>query len=159
MISEVYSRLVRYKQWADGGLNDVIAANLDRLDAESASIVVRVLDHIHVVDTIFRQHLLGLPHEFAAPRSAELPTFEELASSMRELDDWYVSHVEALPAADLDQPVDFVYTNGSPARMRRGEMILHVCLHGTYHRGNAGILLQKNGITPNGDRMTDFLEQ
>jgi len=26
------------------------------------------------------------------------------------------------------------------------------------HRGNAGIVLQKNGIAPNDDRMTDFLE-
>jgi len=33
-----------------------------------------------------------------------------------------------------------------------------VCLHGTYHRGNAGLLLQKNGVAPNDDRMTDFLE-
>jgi hypothetical protein len=41
--------------------------------------------------------------------------------------------------------------------MRRGEIILPVCLHGTYHRGNAGILLQKNGIAPNDDRMTDVL--
>lgn len=43
--------------------------------------------------------------------------------------------------------------------MTRGEIILHVCLHGTYHRGNAGFLLQKNGIVPNNDRMTDFLEE
>lgn len=42
--------------------------------------------------------------------------------------------------------------------MRRGEIILHVCLHGSYHRGNAGIVLQKNGITPTDDRVTDFLE-
>jgi uncharacterized damage-inducible protein DinB len=42
--------------------------------------------------------------------------------------------------------------------MTRGEIILHVCSHGTYHRGNAGIILQKNRITPNDDRMTDFLE-
>jgi uncharacterized damage-inducible protein DinB len=42
--------------------------------------------------------------------------------------------------------------------MRRGEIIMHVCLHGACHRGNAGILLQKNGIAPNDDRMTDFLE-
>jgi uncharacterized damage-inducible protein DinB len=55
--------------------------------------------------------------------------------------------------------VDFVFTNGTSARMTRGEIILHVGLHGTYHRGNAGLLLQKNGIAPNDDRMTDFLEQ
>ena len=47
---------------------------------------------------------------------------------------------------------------GKPARMRRGEIILHVCLHGTYHRGNAGAVLQLKGITPSRDSLTDFLE-
>lgn len=74
------------------------------------------------------------------------------------MDDWYTSYVGNLPEQNFEQPIDFVFTNGSPARMRRGEIILHVCLHGTYHRGNAGIVLQKNGIAPNNDRMTDFLE-
>jgi len=74
------------------------------------------------------------------------------------VDDWYTSYVGNLPEQNFEQPIDFVFTNGSPARMRRGEIILHVCLHGTYHRGNAGIVLQKNGIAPNNDRMTDFLE-
>jgi uncharacterized damage-inducible protein DinB len=66
--------------------------------------------------------------------------------------------VGSLAESDFEQPVDFAFTSGKPAHMRRGEIILHVCLHGTYHRGNAGILLQKNGISSNDDRMTDFLE-
>lgn len=41
--------------------------------------------------------------------------------------------------------------------MTRGDMLLHVATHGTYYRGNIGILLQKNGIEPNPDRLTDFL--
>lgn len=75
-----------------------------------------------------------------------------------EVDDWYASYVGTLPQSDFDQAVGFVFTNGTRARMRRGEIILHVCLHGTYHRGSVGIVLQKNGIAPNDDRMTDFLE-
>ena len=43
--------------------------------------------------------------------------------------------------------------------MRRGEIILHVCLHGTYHRGNAGAVLQLKGLTPSRDAITDFLEE
>lgn len=119
---------------------------------------MRILDHIHVVDQACRHHLLGLPHRFHAARSEKMPDFRSLASSMREVDDWYASYVGNLSDSDFDQPVDFVFTNETPARMRRGEIILHVCLHGTYHRGNAGIVLQKNGIAPNNDRMTDFLE-
>jgi uncharacterized damage-inducible protein DinB len=38
-------------------------------------------------------------------------------------------------------------------------LLLHVCLHGTYHRGNAGALLELRGIKPTArDSVTDFLE-
>jgi uncharacterized damage-inducible protein DinB len=159
MISRPYTQLVRYKQWADRGLYDVVSANLRRLGGEDATILRRILDHIHVVDRIFQRHLQGRPHSFHAARSEEIPDLQTLAAGAREVDDWYVSYVGDLSEKDFEQPVDFVFTNGSPARLRRGEMILHVCLHGAYHRGNAGIVLQKNGIAPNDDRMTDFLEK
>jgi uncharacterized damage-inducible protein DinB len=158
MASHPYAQLVCYKQWADRGLYDVVGRNLERLGAEDAAILLRILDHIHVVDKIFQHHLQGLPHAFQAPRSEETPDFRALMNGAREIDDWYTAYVSNLPERAFEEPVEFVFTNGSAARMRRGEIILHVCLHGTYHRGNAGIVLQKNGVAPNSDRMTDFLE-
>lgn len=153
-----YSQLIAIKQWADRGLYDVISRNFDRLNGEEASIMLRVLDHIHVVDRIFQHHLRGIPHSFKAPRSEKLPELHALASNMREVDEWYASYVGRLTEADLDQPVDFVFTSGQPARLRRSEIILHVCLHGTYHRGNAGAVLQLKGIKPSRDSITDYLE-
>jgi uncharacterized damage-inducible protein DinB len=158
MTSQPHLQLVRYKQWADRGLYDVIGQNLDRLDAQDAAILLRILDHAHVVDKIFQHHLQGLSHAFRAPRSEEMPDFFTLLNGVREVDNWYTVYVGDLPEQDFEQPIDFVFTNGTTARMWRGDIILHVCLHGTYHRGNAGIVLQKNGIVPNDDRMTDFLE-
>jgi uncharacterized damage-inducible protein DinB len=99
-----------------------------------------------------------LPHTFKAPRSEKLPELRALESSVREVDDWYVSYVGSLSDSDFEQPVDFVFTSGKPARMRRAEILLHVCLHGTYHRGNAGAVLQLKGLTPSPDSITDFLE-
>lgn len=158
MTGHPYSLLVSYKQWADRGLYDVVGQNLDRLDTQDAAIMLRILDHIHVVDKIFKHHLQGLSHAFHAPRSEEMPDFLTLMNGVREVDKWYTGYVNKLPELDFKQPIDFVFTNGAAARMRRGEIILHVCLHGSYHRGNAGIVLQQNGITPTNDRMTDFLE-
>ena len=158
MIRQPYSQLVAIKRWADRGLCDAVSRNFDRLAIEDASIVLRILDHIHVVDRIFQHHLQGLPHAFQAPRSERLPELQGLARSVREVDDWYASYVGGLTGADFEQPVDFVFTSGKPARMRRGEIILHVCLHGTYHRGNAGAVLQLKGLTPSRDSITDFLE-
>ncbi len=83
---------------------------------------------------------------------------QALASSAREVDDWYASYVNGLTADDFEQPIDFVFTSGKPARLKRGEIILHVCLPGTYHRGNAGAVLQLKGLTPSRDAITDFLE-
>ena len=101
----------------------------------------------------------GRPPAFHAPRSERILPLEALAASAREVDDWYASYVGGLTEEDFEKPVDFVFTSGKPARMRRGEIILHVCLHGTYHRGNAGIVLQLKGITPGRDSITDFLEE
>lgn len=153
-----YSRLIATKRWADRGLYAAVARNFAQLNSEETSIMLRILDHIHVVDRIFQHHLQGLPHTFQAPRSAQLPQLDALAESAREVDDWYASYVSGLAPGDFEQPVAFVFTSGKPARMRRGEIILHVCMHGTYHRGNAGAVLQLKGLTPSRDSISDYLE-
>ena len=158
MALQPYSQIVGYKQWADRGLYDVVAAVFEQLAPQDRTILLRILDHMYVVDQVFQCHLQGRPHEFHAPRSENLPALHSLAAGAKKISDWYGAYVEGLSANDFDEPVDFLFTNGSPARMRRGEMILHVCMHGTYHRGNAGIILKKNGIEPNSDRITDYLE-
>lgn len=158
MAQTPYAQMIDLKRWADRGLYGVVGRSLNKLSAEELSIMMRILDHIHTVDRIFQSHLQGLPHDFRAPRSETIPGFSALADGMKEVDDWYASYVGDLTEDDFEQPIDFVFTSGKPARMRRGEIILHVCLHGTYHRGNAGAVLQLKGITPSQDAVTDFLE-
>lgn len=157
-MTQPYSQLMAMKRWADRGLYDAVSRNFERLTRDESSIMLRILDHIHTVDRIFQHHLQGLPHDFRAPRSESLPELQALASSTREVDDWYASYVHRLAESDFEQPVDFVFTSGKAARMRRGEIILHVCMHGNYHRGNAGAVLQLKGIRPSRDSITDFLE-
>ena len=153
-----YTQMIEEKRWADRGLYDVTHRNLDRLSAGDQSLMLRILDHIHTVDRIFQHHLQGLPHTFKAPRSEEIPSLQSLTNGAREVDDWYASYVAGLKETDLEESLEFAFTSGKPARMRRAEIILHVCLHGIYHRGNAGALLQLRGIAPSRDSITDFLE-
>ena len=104
----------------------MVGRNLQRLSNEDVSILLRILDHIHVVDKIFQHHLQGLPHTFKAPRSEKMPELEALANSARDVDEWYACYVGSLADDDFEQPVDFVFTSGKPARMRRGDIIAHV---------------------------------
>jgi uncharacterized damage-inducible protein DinB len=157
-MSQPYSQLIAVKRWADRGLYEAVGLNLERLSPEESSIMLRILDHMHTVDRIFQSHLRGLPHQFRAPRSESVPPLADLLDGMKEVDDWYQSYVDDLTTEELQESIDFVFTSGKPARMERGEIILHVCLHGTYHRGNAGAVLKLKGLAPSRDSITDFLE-
>lgn len=153
-----YAQLIEVKRWADHALYDAVNQNLDQLTEQEIEIMLRVLDHIQAVDRIFQCHLEGRPHGYRAARSDTLSTLEALEDGMKEVDDWYAAHVSGLPSEAFDEVVDFVFTSGKPARMTRAQILLHISLHGSYHRGNAGAILQLKGLTPGRDGLTDFLE-
>jgi len=123
-MTQPYSQLIAIKRWADRGLYAAVSRNFNQLSSADAGLLLRILDHIHVVDRIFQHHLQGLPHTFQAPRSANIPELEALAASAQEVDDWYSSYVDSLLETDFEQPLDLVFTSGKRARMRRGEIIL-----------------------------------
>lgn len=157
MLTLPYRTLIHQKRWATNGLNSVIAENLDRMAADDRILILRLLDHIQAVDEIFSHTLDARPHGYRAPRSDEIPTFDALASKARSTGDWYTTYADALTPERVDEVIDFSFANGEPASMTRGEMLLHVALHAAGHRAQVALLLQKNGIQPYPDRITDFL--
>ncbi len=158
MFTLPYRTLIHQKRWATNGLNAVLANDLQRLPADEQVLVRRLLDHIQIVDEIFRHNLVECPHGYAAPRSAEIPAFDALARDARATADWYADYADALRPEEIDETVDFAFSNGEPGSMTRGEMLLHVAMHAAGHRGQVALLLQKNGIVPFPDRITDFLQ-
>ncbi len=158
MFTLPYRTLIHYKRWATNGLNSVIAENLERMPQDERVLVLRLLDHIQAVDEIFSHNLEARPHDYRAPRSVELPSFDVLASKACTTADWYAGYADALLPEEVDETISFSYSNGEPARMTRGEMLLHVAMHAAGHRGQIALLLQKNGIQPWPDRITDFLK-
>jgi uncharacterized damage-inducible protein DinB len=158
MFTLPYRTLIHQKRWATNGLNAVLADNLQRLRADEQVLVRRLLDHVQIVDEIFRHNLVECAHGYAAPRSAELPSFDALARDARATADWYADYADALKPQEVDETIDFAFSNGEPATMTRGEMLLHVATHAAGHRGQVALLLQKNGILAFPDRITDFLK-
>lgn len=158
MLTLPYRTLIHYKRWATKGLNGVLSNTLERLPSDEQVIALRLLDHIQVVDEIFRHNLEARPHGCQAPRSAELPAFDTLANEARATANWYADYADALPPEQVDEAIAFSFSNGEAARMTRGEMLLHVAMHSAGHRGQVALLLQKNGIQPFPDRITDFLQ-
>jgi len=51
------------------------------------------------------------------------------------VDAWYVATYDALSEAELDETVRFTFVGGGDGAMTRGEILLHLVNHTSYHRG------------------------
>jgi uncharacterized damage-inducible protein DinB len=151
--------LFNYKAWANAELYAAVGS-VDSANHESERhTCIRLLNHIYTVDRIFVGNLQQTPHGFTATNTAETPTLDALHASVRETDRWYVEYVARLTANELSEPIEFMFTDDTPARMTREEMLLHVSLHGGYHRGAVGRILAQLGIAPPRDLFTGFLHK
>jgi uncharacterized damage-inducible protein DinB len=150
--------LFAYKAWANNELFALLAA-LPPQHAESLHTCIRTLNHIHVVDRIFRAHLAGEARPFDATNTKDTPSLEALRAEAADTDAWYVAYVAGLAEPQLAEVIDFTFTDGDRGRMSREEMLLHVTAHGAYHRGNVGQVLKSIQVVPPRDLYTKFLHQ
>ena len=157
--STLLNSLFRHKAWA----NEELYAEVAKLDpathqAERHS-AIRLLNHIFVVDRIFRAHLAGEAHGYAGTNTPETPTLDELREAAAATDRWYVDYTAGVPAERLGEAIGFTFTDGLRGRMTREEMLAHVVTHGSYHRGGVGRILAQAGVQPPRDIYTVFLHR
>jgi len=151
--------LFAQKTWAHAELYDCMVTVDPVQHAEPLHTAIRMLNHIHVVDRIFRAHLLGEPHGYTQSNTVETPVLGELHFAAAETDLWFESYVAGLEPSALAESLRFQFTDGDAGRMTREEVLFHVLTHGAYHRGNVGQILKDISITPPRDLLTKFLHQ
>lgn len=152
-------RLFRYKAWA----NDELLTALARLGTwrriTVGRLAIKALSHSHVVDRIFAAHLRRKAHPYTSANLSELPTLDDLAADIRKTDQEYIQYVSGLDRDALAERIDFVFTDGAPGRMSRGEMLMHVINHGTGHRGQISALMLLTASAPAKDGFTTYLHE
>lgn len=158
MSTSALKSLFAYKAWAN---NELFAA-LDKLPAahaEPLQACIRTLNHIYVVDRLFRARLAGEPAPFQATNTKETPALAQLRSDVAATDAWYVDYVARADASALARELSFTFADGDAGRMSVEEILLHVTAHGAYHRGNVGQMLKAIDVAPPRDLYTKFLHQ
>jgi uncharacterized damage-inducible protein DinB len=105
--------------------------------------MIFTLNHNYVVDLIFKGHLEGKPHGFSARNTKAMPSLHTLATNQSALDTWYVRYADDLTESLHDEVLHFEFVGGGAGAMTRGDMILHVVNHMTYHRGMAGEMFNR----------------
>lgn len=153
----LFPSLFRAKARANEDLYAAVAALGAPGREEALHAALRVLDHVHVVDRIFRSHLTGAAHGHAATNTPETPGLAELRAAVAQTDRWYVEYSAGIGPAGMEQTVDFVFTDGKHGRMSRAEMLAHVLTHGAYHRGAVGRILDQQALPRPTDGLASYL--
>jgi uncharacterized damage-inducible protein DinB len=100
------------------------------------------------MDYVWQSHLLGKPHGLTSRNPEHCPDIEDLATSQRDIDRWYVECADSLSDKDLDGLTEFEFIGGDRGSMIRSDILLHVVNHSTYHRGHAADILYTIDVPP-----------
>ncbi len=159
-----YARtLTRYKAWADDVFLSVVstlsAAQLTAPQPIFFGSLIRTINHSFAMDYVWQSHLLGRPHGLTSRNPEHCPGMEELAAAQRDIDAWYVSYAGSIADSALGEIVEFEFIGGGRGALSRGDILLHVVNHTTYHRGHAADILYQFGIVPPTTDLPVFLRE
>ncbi|WP_218572354.1 DinB family protein [Pseudomonas sp. SCB32] len=153
--------LVRYKAWA----NELTFESVMNLPEGEAlrprqtrfGNMVHTLNHVYVVDDIFRHHLQDKKHHYTARNTEHPSPLGDLWSAVQAMDRWYIELVDTWSAKDLSKVVHFEFVGGGKGVMTQEEIVLHLVNHATYHRGFVGDMIYQIPVTPPSNDLPVFI--
>lgn len=153
----MFAHAFAYKQWADQRTLQAVATLDATTQSATLAFVCQQLNHMLIVEELFRARLLGLPAPHAATNSAQLPELAELERRLLASDAWFASHVAGMEPDRAAEIIRFVFADGLAGSMSREEILFHILNHGTYHRGAIGHALEQAGAQRPADTYTLYI--
>ena len=153
--------LTRYNAWANEVMFKAVAA-LPAGEAEKPrpsvfKNMVHTLNHNYVIDRIFQAHLEGRAHGYGARNTAEHPPLAELWRAQQEIDRWYIDWSDTASEPSLDERLSFAFVGGGEGVMSRREILQHLVVHTSYHRGFVAQMMFDIPVRPPTTDLTVYL--
>lgn len=82
------------------------------------------------------------------------PDLERCATLAQATHAGYSALIGELTPADLSREVAYTNSAGDAFRTAAEDILIHVAMHGSYHRGQVALLLRQAGAEP---RATDYI--
>jgi uncharacterized damage-inducible protein DinB len=134
-------------RWADDLVADALTDDGDP-DAES----VRLFAHIAAVEHLWYARILGRPAEVAVWPALAVVDARELATRHADLFDALVTDADERA---LDRLVTYQNSKGRTYESSVADIVMHVSMHGGYHRGQIARQLRAAGREP---PYTDYIQ-
>ncbi|HEX6833884.1 MAG TPA: DinB family protein [Rudaea sp.] len=140
-------KLVRYKAWANALLFPAVAQLPEHALTDPQPLIfgnlIRTLNHTYAMDYVWQSYLRGQPHGLTTRNPDDCPSLPDLAQAQRAMDAWYVDYADELDPQAAEETIEFTFIGGGPGALTRGEILLHVVNHGTYHRGHVAAMMNQ----------------
>jgi uncharacterized damage-inducible protein DinB len=140
-------RLLDHMWWADARVGE----SLERA-TEVPARAVELYAHLLGTELRWLDRIEAVESSVAVWPAASVAECRGLARMSQER---YEGAVGALSASDLLRSVRYTNSAGRQFTSRIEDILLHVALHGAYHRGQVALLLRDAGAEP---RLTDFIQ-
>ncbi len=137
---ETVRSLWEHLYWADELVFEALAAS-----GFAAAEAFREVAHVVGTEETWLARLEGRPPR--APVWPE-PSPAGTRSLLEETHDAYREYLAGLEEEDLATPVTYTNSAGERFTNTKGDILLHVALHGQYHRGKVNLLLRQAGLDP-----------
>ena len=155
--------LMEYKVWADTITYDSVLKlpehEILKVRDTNFKTIAQTLNHIFVVEDIFKAHLTGEKHDYIARNTVDVPAIDRLWSLEQKMNDWYLNLIENSSANDLSEVINFEFVDGGEGSMSREEIILHIVNHATYHRGFVSDLMYQIPVRMPANDLPVFLRE
>jgi uncharacterized damage-inducible protein DinB len=163
MDTSTATMLTRYNAWAD----DALFKAISRLPPETVyrktdtlfGSMLGTLNHNYQVDLIWRANLVGERHGFISRRELLHPGMDELVKAQATINQWFIDWASSQSRSDFEETVMFQFVSGKHARMSKGNILLHVINHKTYHRGWVAEMFFDSGTKPPETDLCIFLDE
>jgi uncharacterized damage-inducible protein DinB len=153
--------LARYNAWANEVIFKAVAALPEGEAVKPRPSIfknmVHTLNHNYVIDRIFQAHLTGERHSYTARNTADHPPLDELWRAQQDIDRWYIDWIDAASEASLDEKIRFEYVGGGEGVLSRREILQHLVVHTSYHRGFVGQMMFDIPVRPPTTDLTVYL--
>jgi len=151
-MNDLLLRLVAHMRWADAQFGDVLATNPPSDDNRVFADAVRLYAHIASVEHLWYSRIRGRAPEHAVWPSLDVSQSRALAASHADLYEQLVTHADD---KELSRAVSYRNSAGRDYRSPVSEIVTHVAMHGSHHRGQIARLLRQADREP---PYTDYIQ-
>jgi uncharacterized damage-inducible protein DinB len=132
-------RLFAHNAWNDARFGEALAR------VEPSPETVREFAHLISAESLWIGRITG---ELAQHPVFPAWTLAEARDHADRMAAAWQSMLDDLDDVALDRPITYTNSSGQTFTSALGDILLHVALHGQYHRGRVNVLLRQSGADP-----------